>query len=638
MLLRNPRTSPSLPQNDNPREQQQRRDQLAAAAQVYQWTDQVGSLPGVPLATAVPSGDKPTIAWLLDVAEVAIDIVANQLLVKISGGDRLLAQSGGSALQAHMNDMRQTVAAIRREHETPADDVLRVIEHAESALDILHRIRLNSQLDALQDLIATSYLDDSAAPGLDRYRKLFISLPLPAIADDFMQSDAFARMRVAGPNSMLLQGVTQLPAKFPLSETQFQQVMGASDSLATALAQRRVYLIDYAELASLIPGTTNGAQKYVNQPIAMFAVPLGGKSLVPVAIQLGQNPASSPAFLRIDSNASPDWWSWQMARSVVQVAEGNYHELFVHLARTHLVIEAFAVATHRQLAPEHPLNALLLPHFEGTLFINNSAAGSLIAAGGPIDMIFAGTIASTQQTASADRLAFDFYAQMLPSNLQARAVDDCSALPDYPYRDDALLVWNAIRQWVGDYINTYYSSDADVVGDYELVNWTQELQSAGKIKGFKAITTRAQLIDVVTMIAFTASAQHAAVNFPQRTLMSYAPAITGAGWAPNPALSPPAAEADWLELLPPIPQAQQQLNTLWLLGSIHYRPLGDYRVNHWPYPEWFRDPRISGTGGPLQRFQAALKIVDAEIDARNLHRAVPYEYLKPSLIPTSINI
>lgn len=638
MLLSNPRTSPSLPQNDNPRAQQRRRDQLGAAAQVYQWTDQVASLPGVPLATAVPRDDEPTIAWLLDVAEVAIDIVANQLLVKISGGDRLLAQSGGSALQAHMNDMRQTVAAIRREHETPVGDVLRVIEHAESALDILHRIRLNSQLDALQDLIATSYLDDSAAPGLERYRKLFVSLPLPAIADDFMQNDAFARMRVAGPNSMLLQGVTQLPAKFPLSETQFQQVMGAGDSLATALAQRRVYLIDYAELASLIPGTTNGAQKYVNQPIAMFVVPVGGKSLVPVAIQVGQNPANSPTFLRVDSNASPNWWSWQMARSVVQVADGNYHELFVHLARTHLVIEAFAVATHRQLAPEHPLNALLLPHFEGSLFINNSAAGSLIAAGGPIDMIFAGTIASTQQTASADRLAFDFYAQMLPDNLKTRGVDDSSALPDYPYRDDALLVWNAIRQWVGDYVNTYYSSDADVVGDYELVNWTRELQSAGKIKGFKAISTRAQLIDVVTMIAFTASAQHAAVNFPQRTLMSYAPAITGAAWAPDPAVSPPAEESNWLKMMPPIAQAQQQLNTLWLLGSIHYRPLGDYRANHWPYPTWLRDPRITATGGPLQRFQAALKIVDAQIDARNLQRAVPYEYLKPSLIPTSINI
>jgi arachidonate 15-lipoxygenase len=638
MLLSNPRTSPSLPQNDSPRQQQKRRDQLADASQVYQWTDKVGSLPGVPLATAVPKDDKPTIAWLLDVAEVAIDIVANQLLVKISGGDRLLAQSGGAALQSHLNDMRQTVAAIRREHETPHDGVLRVVEHAASTLVGMHRIRLNAQLNALQDLIDSSYLDDSAAPGLERYRKLFITLPLPAIANDFMQNDAFARMRVAGPNSVLLQGVAQLPAKFPLSNAQYQQVMGAGDTLTAALAEHRVYMIDYAELGTLIPGTTGSRQKYVNQPIAMFAVPSGGKSLVPVAIQLGQDATKFPTFLRVDSNASPDWWSWQMARTVVQVAEGNYHELFVHLARTHLVIEAFAVATQRQLAAEHPLNVLLLPHFEGTLFINNAAAGSLIAAGGPIDMIFAGTIASTQQTASADRLAFDFYAHMLPTDLKLRRVDDTTALPDYPYRDDALLVWTAIHDWVDDYVRVYYSSDSEVTGDYELAGWTRELQSLGKIKGFTTITTRAQLIDVATMIVFTASAQHAAVNFPQRTLMSYAPAITGAAWAGGPPSAPPANESDWLTLMPPIPQAQQQLNTLWLLGSIHYRPLGDYRVNHWPYPEWFRDSRITQKGGPLQRFQAALKVVDAQIDQRNLQRAVAYDYLKPSLIPTSINI
>src|SRR5690606_17939368 len=140
-----------------------------------------------------------------------------------------------------------------------------------------------------------------------------------------------------------------------------------------------------------------------------------------------------PIFLRADSNADPHWWSWQMAMTVVQVADGNYHELFAHLARTHLVVEAFALATHRQLAPEHPLNALLLPHFEGTLFINSLAAGSLIAKGGPIDQIFGGTIESTQMAAVQDRLAFDFSAHPLPVDLQTRKVDDSAKLPDYPY-------------------------------------------------------------------------------------------------------------------------------------------------------------------------------------------------------------
>ena len=54
-------------------------------------------------------------------------------------------------------------------------------------------------------------------------------------------------------------------------------------------------------------------------------------------------------------------------------------------------------------------------------------------------------------------------------------MDDTSRLPDYPYRDDALLIWGAISQWVEDYVNHYYSSDAAVQGDTELQNWVAEL-------------------------------------------------------------------------------------------------------------------------------------------------------------------
>ena len=50
-------------------------------------------------------------------------------------------------------------------------------------------------------------------------------------------------------------------------------------------------------------------------------------------------------------------------------------------------------------------------------------------------------------------------------------MDSVDELPDYPYRDDALLIWNAIDQWVGEYIAVYYAGDADVTS----VNATAEL-------------------------------------------------------------------------------------------------------------------------------------------------------------------
>ena len=78
------------------------------------------------------------------------------------------------------------------------------------------------------------------------------------------------------------------------------------------------------------------------------------------------------------------------------------------------------------------------------------------------------------------------------------------------------------------------------------------------------------LIDAITLIIFTASAQHAAVNFPQGAMMSYAPAVPLAGYQPGSILQDKVTEQDYLNLLPPLEQAQDQLNLVYILGSIYY--------------------------------------------------------------------
>jgi len=201
-----------------------------------------------------------------------------------------------------------------------------------------------------------------------------------------------------------------------------------------------------------------------------------------------------------------------------------------------------------------------------------------------------------------------------------------------------LLVWAAIHDWTEQYVNIYYADDNAVTGDRELAQWAASIASEGHIVGFRPITGRAQLIDVCTMIIFTASAQHAAVNFPQRTIMTFAPAVTGAGWTAAPTEQKGHSKDEWLGYLPPMSLGLLQLSSLELLGSVYYRPLGDYRTNHFPYDSWFRDPVITGDEGPLARFQAGLRAVESRIIARNQRRMHPYVYLQPSQIPTSTNI
>lgn len=632
---------PSLPQKADLLSAAARRLQLASQQALYVWTESHLNLAGVPMAAAVPAGEMPTLEHQLKASALALEAVSN---FAASCAPSALATSSlqtldglSSRLAATQASFAKLAAANAGLPSLPASVLTLLANLATSLADIA------TQLRQLHDGLMVQGSPGGQPRTVAQYDALFVTLEKPAIAQLLHDDDSFAQMRVAGPNPMLIRQVAALPPKFPLSEAQYRQVMGGSDSLAAAGAAGRLYLLDYESLGGMAPSgpvdkpLTGAGFGYA--PIALFARPRSGPSLVPVAIQCGQDPALSPMVLRAaDPSSAEAYWAWQAAKTAVQVADFNYHEMFVHLGRTHLMSEAFAMATQRQLANAHPLSRLLAPHLEGALFINEAATLIIMGALTTGDTILAAPVETLQRECGRDRLAHDFYANMLPNDLRARGVDDASQLPDYPYRDDALLVWNAISQWVGDYVSVYYANDGDVTGDYELKAWASELAGSGRIKGFRPITTRGQLVSVVTAIIFNASAQHAAVNFPQSALMTYAPFYAGMGGAPAPRSAAGQGEASWSQMLPARLAAQEQILLFHILGGVYYRALGEYRDNAFPYLPVLLDPAITGPGGPLERFRGALAAVENTIRQRNLARARPYEYLLPSRIPSSTNI
>lgn len=50
----------------------------------------------------------------------------------------------------------------------------------------------------------------------------------------------------------------------------------------------------------------------------------------------------------------------------------------------------------------------------------------------------------------------------LMNNLKKRGVDDTEALPKYPYRDDAILLWKAINDYVTIVVNHVYGECEDL--------------------------------------------------------------------------------------------------------------------------------------------------------------------------------
>ena len=550
-----------------------------------------------PLAMAedVPITDEPSFRWFEAVGERAITVLANHFELE---GDSAAAEhhrSKRDLLKRLLNDGKEAVRGIRH--------------IVEDALMFHQRI--------------------GAAPkrpeSLDEYGEIFRAIGLPPIHKDFKDDFVFAWMRIAGPNSVMIHRISGLPDHFPVTDSIFESVQ-PTDTLEAAAQEGRLYLADYKAVEHVEDGTFPHGQKYLYAPLALFVVEKTTNNLMPVAIQVKQDPAKdNPIF------TPHDGYNWLIAKTTVEIADANIHEAVTHLARTHLFMEPFVVSTHRQLSSRHPLNKLLMPHFEGTLNINELAYKFLIANRGGVDKLAGGTIQATRKLSVRGVQDYLFNEQFLPRALHARGVDDTDVLPTYPYRDDAMQYWNAIRSWASDYTNIYYKDQTDLNEDVELSAWLSELASenGGRINGIrnKGIITHDYLTDALTMVIYTCSVQHAAVNFPQYDLMSYVPNMPLAGYAPAPTSKEEASEQDFLDQLPPMDMAELQMELGYMLGTVHYTQLGQYE------DDLFED----AVNEPLKQFQSNLEEIGKNIDAANEKRR-PYTFLDPKGVPQSINI
>lgn len=598
-------------------------------------------LPPLAMAGALPDAEafsaRPD--WIHLVARSALKILINTIMIGVrnKGNDIEFVQQVLKKIQAVAQQFNgdagrelNNAIAVELEKQGSPTTLPQLNALLEVVIEPLAPTLSLKTLYGIAQIVQQLGAVSGPASSLEDYNQVFQFISLPAISQNFRQDSEFAALRVAGSNPLTIERMKTLDERLPITDEQYQSVMGTHDSLEAAIADGRLYLADYSVFEGAVNGSFPAGQKFNYAPLALFAVPPGGRSLVPVAIQCGPRPGTdNPIFLPHDGD------KWFMAKSIVQVADTNVHQAASHLGQTHLFIEPFVIATHNQLSATHPLFLLLTPHFEGTLAINEGALG-LLASRGLVDLLLASSIDQSRVFAvkAAQSYQRNLNASMLPQTLAQRGVDDMSRLPDYPYRDDALLVWGAINQWVENYVNHYYSSDAAVQADTELQNWVTELvaHDGGRLNNIGAanrISKRAELVDLITLICFTASAQHAAVNFPQAPLMSYLPATPPAGYSPLSSLTQEGfSENDFLKFLPPLEIAKPLLDILYLLSSVYYTRLGDYGDGY------FNDPVIQTH---LATFQQELLNIEAEINERNKTRT-PYEFLLPSKIPQSINI
>jgi arachidonate 15-lipoxygenase len=475
----------------------------------------------------------------------------------------------------------------------------------------------------------------------DDYAALFPVLPLPDIAKTFRDDDVFARQRLSGCNPMELKNVLALDYdlryKFGITDEIFQAVLSVTrrrkhinKTLNSAIQEGGLFVTDYAVLDSVKPNE----KKFLSAPIALYYAERvrGDFQLIPIAIQLGQVSGESLLCTPLDGV------DWTLAKLITQMADFYVNQLYRHLGQTHLVMEPIALATVRELAARHPVNVLLKPHFEFTMAINSLADQLLINPGGAVDIILPGTLESSLQLSEKGVSEYfnNFGNFAFPTSLRQRGVDNSYILQEFPYRDDGLLVWNALEDYVSSYIGIYYKSNRDIREDFELQNWLQALRKPVSEGGFGIVslparlTNRDQLIDILTTIIFTAGPQHSAIAWIQYQYMAFIPNMPGAMYQPIPTTKGKFANENSLtSFLPGVKPSLTQVQFISLVGTKRDpKAFTDFGTNS------FQDPRAIRV---LENLQNRLETVERRIEIQNKRRKECYPAFLPSRMSNSVS-
>ncbi|XP_071509469.1 polyunsaturated fatty acid 5-lipoxygenase-like [Diadema antillarum] len=456
-------------------------------------------------------------------------------------------------------------------------------------------------------------------------------LPIPAKYREWRSDKNFGRQRLQGCNPGQIRLCKELPKRFAISDEDLNPLL-ENMKVEEALVMQKLFIVDYSFMKDL-PCTDN---RKVCAPTALFFLN-EANDLMPVAIQLFPDPApDNPVFYPTDPE-----YTWLLAKMYFNNADTAVHESAVHLGFTHLVGEAIAVASHQCLSPSHPIFRLLAPHFLFLIAINNMAVADLVSKGGWVDKTM--VIGRIGMLEIIKRMWTDWRLDVqgsLIGDLEDRGVADPAVLPNYPYRDDALLFHKPINDYARAIVEQYYDSAEKVQEDHELQEWGRVLGSVGRdpdevtvnMKGlpnggrFKTVD---EVVEVVTNFIFICSVGHASANFGQYDEYAFPPNYPAWLHGSPPRDKTPLTEQDIIAQLPDKAQTLSVITLTKILSSKGTNSLGDFEVQYIYEPEALK---------AVERFRDALEDVGEIIDKRNAEREVKYLYLHPKDVPNAISI
>ncbi|KAJ1686166.1 hypothetical protein LUZ63_017556 [Rhynchospora breviuscula] len=534
-------------------------------------------------------------------------------------------------------------------------------------------------------LIISSVLKNFMTMG-DKLLKYDIPSIISRDRFSWLRDNEFARQTLAGVNPVDIQRLREFPICSKLDPTIYGPQESAITkeilehelngmSLEEAMKTNRLFIIDYHDI--LLPyikriNSLKGRKIYASRTI--FLSTRNG-ILRPIAIEHSLPPSpSNPSRKRVYTHGhdATTNWIWKLAKAHVCTNDAGVHQLVNHWLRTHACMEPYIIAAQRQLSSMHPIFKLLHPHMRYTMEINALARQSLINGGGIIESCFSPGKYSMELSSAAYKSMWRFDMEALPADLIRRgmAVEDPSmpcgvrlVLEDYPYAADSLLIWSAIEDWVRGYVNHFYHDSSSVSCDKEIQAWWDEIKNKGHADKknepwWPNLNTKEDLTQIVTTMIWTASGQHAAINFGQYPFGGYMPNRPTLMKKLIPQEDEPEYEKFLLNpqqtFLSSIPSQLQATQVMAVQDTLStHSPdeeyIGQLAASH---ANWISDHHVKNL---FEKFSARLEEIEETINKRNKDFHLknrtgagvpPYELLLPSSgpgvtgrgIPNSISI
>ncbi|KAK1424716.1 hypothetical protein QVD17_20054 [Tagetes erecta] len=493
-------------------------------------------------------------------------------------------------------------------------------------------------------------------------------------AASYEQDDyELGRQTLAGMNPVSLERLKVYPPVSKLdpsiygqqdSELKEEHIIWHLDGMSVqqALDENKLFVLDYHDIYLPFLERINSQEDrkgYATRTI-FFLTKVG--TLKPIAIELSlppnDNNVPSKQVLTPPVDATTNWL-WKLGKAHVCSNDNGAHQLIHHWLRVHACMEPFIIATHRHLSSLHPIFKLLSVHMKHALAINAMARENLISADGIIECGFSPGKYSIEMVSAAYRDWWRFDLEALPADLIRRgmAVPDETKphglrllIEDYPYANDGLLIWSAIQDLVQTYVNHYYLDENVILYDSELQSWYSEAINVGHAdlreeNWWPKLTTPAALIEILTILIWTASAQHAALNFGQYHYGGYVP-----NRPPLMQKLIPQQHDDEYQNFMADPQAFFLASLPSLFDSTKYMAVIDIISAHSHeeeyigemkdvYTRWSGEPEIINA---FYRFSLTVKKIENEIHRRNEDPklrnrcgagVLPYELLVPTSEP-----